>query len=238
VTGPAPSASARWKDLCLDANDQALVGEFWAAVLHQPVETSPGKLSIDPLAPGGDHQRIWVNAVEHAPPRAEGGKQNRLHLDVYATSIADLVTLGATVLEPAEETGFKWTVMADPEGGEFCAFLRSPAEVPAYRLHGVVVDSLDPAAQAAWWGRVFGVPVKEWPGEDFSTLERATPDPVLTLDFVPVPEPRVGPNRVHWDVVGEVDDLLAAGATHLWDTEHWTVLADPEGNEFCVFAER
>jgi hypothetical protein len=40
---------------------------------------------------------------------------------------------------------------------------------------------------------------------------------------------------VHWDVVGEVDALLDAGATHLWDTQRWTTLADPEGNEFCVF---
>ena len=47
-------------------------------------------------------------------------------------------------------------------------------------------------------------------GQDWHTLEHATPDPVLTLDFAPVPEPRVGPNRVHWDVTGDVDALLAA----------------------------
>ena len=57
----------------------------------------------------------------------------------------------------------------------------------------------------------------------------------MTLDFAPVPEPRTEPNRVHWDVQGHAPDLLARGATHLWDQPHWTVLADPEGNEFCVF---
>ncbi len=57
----------------------------------------------------------------------------------------------------------------------------------------------------------------------------------MTLDFAPVPEPRTQPNRVHWDVVGLVDDLLARRATYLWEQPSWTVLADPEGNEFCVF---
>ena len=41
---------------------------------------------------------------------------------------------------------------------------------------------------------------------------------------------------MHWDVLGEIEALLARGATHLWDRPGWTVLADPEGNEFCVFA--
>ena len=223
------TALAVWKDLCLDANDQSLVGEFWAAALGLGIERSPGKLSLEGA---GDHERIWVNAVDRVP--TPGRKQNRLHLDIYAASIGDLVALGATVLEPAEETGFKWTVMADPEGGEFCAFLRDPAELPAYRLHGVVIDCLDPAAQAAWWGGVLGREVTTYDGYDYCTLERATPDPVLTLDFVPVPEERVGPNRVHWDLTGDAHAILAAGATHLWDNDHSTVLADPEGNEFCV----
>ena len=109
--------------------------------------------------------------------------------------------------------------MADPEGHEFCCFVREPAELPAYRLHGIVVDCLDPAAQAAWWGRVLGRDVTTYEGHDWRALEGATPDPVLTLDFVPVPEARVGPNRVHWDLTGEVGPLLALGATPLWETE-------------------
>ena len=220
---------ARWQDLCLDADDQAALGAFWARVIGLEVVTSPGKVSLDGARPG---QRVWMNAVDR-PKRVK----NRLHLDVYAASIDELVGLGAAVLAPAEDMGLGWTVMADPEGGEFCAFLRDPAELPAYRLHGIGIDCVDAAAQAAWWGNVFGVaPVNE-EGQDWHTLEHATPDPVLTLDFAPVPEPRVAPNRVHWDVTGDVDALLAVGATRLWDMPGWTVLADPEGNEFCVFPD-
>jgi hypothetical protein len=219
---------ARWKDLCLDATDQAALGEFWAAVIGLEVVTSPGFVSLDGELPG---QRVWINHVDR--PKTV---KNRLHLDVYAASVADVEALGATVLAPAEDTGYSWTVMADPEGGEFCVFVREPAALPAYRLHGVVIDCADPRTLAAWWGEVFGVAPVVDEEHDWHTLEHATPDPVLTLDFVPVPEPRVGPNRVHWDVDGDVDALLAAGATRLWEGRAWTVLADPEGNEFCVFS--
>ena len=220
---------ARWKDLCLDAQDQAAMGKFWARVIGLEVVTSPGKVSLDGSRPS---ERVWINAVDRRKR-----VKNRLHLDVYAASLDDLVDVGATVLAPAEDTGYSWSVMADPEGGEFCAFLRDPAELPAYRLHGIGIDAVDARALAAWWGNVFGVAPVNDEDQDWHTLEHATPDPVLTLDFAPVPEPRVGPNRVHWDVTGDVDALLAAGATRLWDMPRWTVLADPEGNEFCVFPD-
>jgi hypothetical protein len=56
--------------------------------------------------------------------------------------------------------------------------------------------------------------------------------------FGAVPEPKTMKNRIHWDVWGDTETLLGAGATLLRarDTEiGWDVLADPEGNEFCVF---
>jgi hypothetical protein len=55
-----------------------------------------------------------------------------------------------------------------------------------------------------------------------------------------VPEPKSGPNSVHWDVAGDVAALSAAGATMLREPDgdvSWHVMADPEGNEFCVFAQ-
>ena len=72
-------------------------------------------------------------------------------------------------------------------------------------------------------------------GGGWSTVLGATDDPVLTMDFVPVPEPKTVKNRLHWDVVGTVEEFLDRGAP-TWDLP-WTVLADPEGNEFWVFPE-
>jgi hypothetical protein len=218
-------AIANFKDLCLDAVDVTRMGEFWAAVLglDWKLQDDGDGVATGP-APG---HTVWINGV----PEPKTAK-NRVHLDIYADAIARLEALGATVVRPFP----RWTVMADPEGGEFCAFLRDDAPA-AGRLHGLVVDSADPAALARWWGAVYGVDAIDNGG--WFTLSDVPGLPVATMDFVPVPEPRTVKNRVHWDVTAaSVAPLITAGATLLrargGDIE-WDVLADPEGNEFCVF---
>jgi hypothetical protein len=220
-------AIARFKDLCIDAGDSARLGAFWAGVLDrtwEPKEDGAGLIS----GPAQEHT-IWINQVPEAAT-----VKSRVHLDIFATDLADLEALGATVVEPLHGTR-TWTVMADPEGGEFCAFLR--AEIPAERLHGLVVDSADPAAQARWWADIYGVAVID--NERWFTLEGVPGMPILTMDFVPVPEPKTVKNRIHWDVtVPDVMPLVEAGATVLRAPDQeieWHVLADPEGNEFCAF---
>jgi hypothetical protein len=125
--------------------------------------------------------------------------------------------------------------MADPEGGELCVFVRE--EVPAYRAYELVVDAIDPAAIAAWWGEAFGVPVRN-EGEPWHWLEDVPGMSLESMVFQPVTEPKTVKNRLHWDVHGDVEELVAAGATRLWELPGWTTLADPEGNEFCVFVPR
>ena len=217
-----------WQDLCIDALDVDRMATFWAAVSGLTVADAEPPARLD--GPTSRH-RLWVNPVD----RTRRSK-NRTHLDVHCASVDDLVTLGATVTAAAEGTGLGWTRMADPEGNDFCAFVRPPDRLPDYRLHGIGVDCRDAGAQAQWWGRLFGSEPAYDATYDAWTLTGVAVDAVMTLDFTPVPEPRTEPNRLHWDVQGDVDDLLARGARHLWDTPGWTVLADPEGNEFCVFA--
>jgi hypothetical protein len=67
------------------------------------------------------------------------------------------------------------------------------------------------------------------------------PGPPFEMVFARVPEPKTVKNRLHWDVRGDVDELLAAGARLLREPDddiHWHTLADPEGNEFDVFARQ
>ena len=74
-----------------------------------------------------------------------------------------------------------------------------------------------------------------------------TTDGLPGLVFAPVPEAKTIKNRLHFDLVpddrdAEVDRLLALGAATPTSaspvTRRWVVLADPEGNEFCVLVAR
>jgi hypothetical protein len=113
---------------CVDAH---VVGTFWSAALGRPLD--PGASSdfaaIDfagrrdtagwaPLGPGDEPTWLFVKVPE--PKTAK----NRLHLDFAApdleAEVARLVELGATRVADTDEYGYTWTVMADPEGNEFC----------------------------------------------------------------------------------------------------------------------
>lgn len=220
----------RFKKLCVDANNPELVGQFWAAVLGRAWKPYPhGEGGA--FGPTPQHT-VWINRVPE--PKVV---RHRMHVDIYARSLADLEALGSTVVRPEGE-GRVWTVMADPEGGEYCAFLRE--ELPAERMHGLVVDSADPAAQARWWSAVFGADLVHH-ANGVETVTNVPGMPILTMDFARVPEPKSAKNRVHPDlVVPDIQALVDAGATILRAPDgeiDFHVMADPEGNEFCAFGE-
>jgi len=227
-------ALARFKKVCLDAVEPVRLGRFWADVLD--LEWRPYPYGEGGVFGTAERPVLWVN-------RVPAGKtvKHRIHLDVYAEDLTALAELGARVIRPEGDGGIQWTGLADPEGGEFCAFRppTEPAAPPADRQRSVVVDSADPPAQAVWWGQVLGVPAQHHNG--FSSLREVPLLPFESLDFVPVPEPKAGKNRIHWDLA--VDDpgtLIDAGARVLrppGGDVSWHVLADPEGNEFCAFTE-
>jgi glyoxalase superfamily protein len=114
------------------------------------------------------------------------------------------------------------------------------------RFKDLCLDATQHQALAEWWCGVLGYVRKD----DFEGRQRRPSDsPVPIVDptgagpliwIVPVPESKTVKNRMHMDIYGDTQIILAAGATLLrargGDIE-WDVLADPEGNEFCVFAE-
>ncbi len=123
------------------------------------------------------------------------------------------------------------------------------------RLTEIVVDCQDPVAQAAFWAAVLGyhvvrtahgqVEIAAWPREPADLAEQVRQAPVVpALVFVTVPEGKAVKNRLHLDVrpadgsiEAEVARLVALGARRAdvgQGSQPWAVLADPEGNEFCV----
>jgi catechol 2,3-dioxygenase-like lactoylglutathione lyase family enzyme len=228
--GGAGGAPARFKDLCLDAVDVDEAARFWSPTLGlEACRSGPNVW----LAGASPTQTIWINQV----PEPKTVK-NRVHLDVHTSSLDELTGRGARVVTPATAE-LPWTVLTDPDGQEFCGFVRdSPGRsVPDYRLYEVVVDCADPKPVARWWASVLGGEL-ERDGGDW-TLTRAPGIPFEYLVFLTVPEPKTVKNRVHWDVEAADPQLLIdAGATLLRPRGGdiaWHVLADPAGNEFCAF---
>jgi glyoxalase superfamily protein len=110
-------------------------------------------------------------------------------------------------------------------------------DIRSRRWCGVEVSADDPQALATWWARALDGTSQT----DASGIWEVAgvPGMPVPLRFVPATEPKTAPNRVHWDVTGDPDAMIEAGATMLQAAEGelgWHVLADPEGNEFCVFA--
>jgi hypothetical protein len=107
-----------------------------------------------------------------------------------------------------------------------------------------IVDANDPAALGRWWATALGWVVV---GEESDEYEiRPSADRLPGLLFGRVPEAKLVKNRLHLDFRpddrdAEVERLLGLGATRAdvgQGDESWIVLADPEGNEFCVLSSR
>jgi hypothetical protein len=114
-------------------------------------------------------------------------------------------------------------------------------------LLSVIVDCRDPRRQAEWWAQVLAYQVSQRNPDEFQVSDPAGAGG--SLYFMKVPEPKVGKNRLHLDLVTpgsmetEVARLIEAGAqvvevrqdpASFDNPDIWTVMHDPEGNEFCV----
>ncbi|MCU1601298.1 MAG: hypothetical protein JWO22_2007 [Frankiales bacterium] len=209
MVGTMPDVA--FKDLCLDTTRPDEVGPYWRDLLGLSGARQDGG---DWSLTGRPQQRaVWVNTV----PEPKTVK-TRVHLDVRVDD---------------HRGRERWVVRQDPAGLEWCAFGPGDALGP----FELVVDAADPAAQAAWWAARTGGTVHN-DGEPWHWVEGAAGFPYDYWVFQPVPEPKTVKNRMHWDVTladGSVASLEAAGARVLDVLPSWTVMADPEGNEFCVF---
>jgi predicted enzyme related to lactoylglutathione lyase len=122
----------------------------------------------------------------------------------------------------------------------------------ATRLVHLLIDSADPLAAANFWAQALGWASREDDHDEATAMpadvgHQATP--AVPLNFVHVAEPKTVKNRVHVDLAStslddqaaQVERLIRLGATHVdigQGEVPWVVLADPQGNEFCVLEPR
>ena len=114
-------------------------------------------------------------------------------------------------------------------------------------LENLVIDSVDPQRLGRFWEEALGTERLTDEPDGFETRLTVGDGPVLDLCFQRVPEPPSQLPRLHLDLLGgarrakEVDRFLSLGARHVdigQGDVPWVVLADPEGNPFCLIEER
>lgn len=115
------------------------------------------------------------------------------------------------------------------------------------KLSHVSVDCRDARAVARFWAEVLDYDLVDHSDENEVEIELAPKDGNATnLLFVNVPEGKSIKNRIHFDLrpkdqAAEIDRVKALGATEVdigQGDESWVVLADIEGNEFCILRSR
>jgi len=124
-----------------------------------------------------------------------------------------------------------------------------PLDGPVGRLGWIQTDCHDPERLARFWGQVLGVEVDARLGHppQYVNLESVTRD-APRVCFQRVPEAKAGKNRLHFDLgvddvdlaTARIESLGGARARHDDYHEHgysWRLMADPEGNEFCLIYE-
>ena len=138
-------------------------------------------------------------------------------------------------------------MLADPEGNEFCVIVRGDFQATTGLIGAIVFEPADPIV-GRFWSEAAGWPlVYEQDGD--TAIE--SPDgrgPFVTFG-PPAAAVKTGKNRLHFDVAppadgdqaAEVERLIALGARRIdigQGDVSWVVMADPEGNEFCVLTPR
>ena len=203
---PSPMTS-RLFALSFDAIDPLRLAHFWEGVLGWEKADDPhGDVALLPTDDTGFRLRFLPSQEQKAGP-------NQIHFDLTSTSLQDqqqtvagALGLGARHIDIGQRPEEGHVVLADPEGNEFC--VRDHDQETAIRSpHG---------GPKVTWG---GPPVA----------------------------PKIGKNRLHFDLApsvdgdqqAEVERLVSLGATRVdigQGQVSWVVMADPDGNEFCVLA--
>ncbi|MCQ4213751.1 VOC family protein [Streptomyces longispororuber] len=231
------------------AGDDSALGRFWAEALGWGISSeAPGVTNLEPVGfDWPDPAAVCVDLVRVPNPETV---KYRVHLELataseahHAELVERLKGLGATSADEVQGAAVPWTVMADPEGNMFSVL--EPREL--YRDTGpigaVVVECADPRAMVRFWGEAIDWTVHEL--TDDRALLRSVKGVGPYLEFRRTPDGEVTWNRIHLDVMSnpvsdqakEVARLEGLGATRAdvgQGDVSWVVLADPEGNEFCV----
>ena len=230
--------------LSFDAHDPERLARFWAGVLGWEVAGDGTSLLPD------ERTAFRLRFLPSDEPKRG---QNQMHFDLTSTSLADqqatvakALELGGRHIDIGQSPEEEHVVLADPEGNEFCViepgnkFLADTAFIGALASDGS-------QAVGYFWSKALDWPLV-WDQDEETAIQSPSGGPKISWGGPPV-APKLGKNRLHFDLAppaggdqqAEVERLVALGASRIdigqGEAGH-VVMADPDGNEFCVLTPR
>jgi catechol 2,3-dioxygenase-like lactoylglutathione lyase family enzyme len=240
--------ASRLVNLCFSANDPMRLARFWAEALGWQVgEEEDGALEVLPT----DGTRFDLEFVP-VPANETKQEKNRIHLDLTTSSVDEqrsavsrLIELGARHIDIGQRPEEGHVVLADPEGNEFCIIEPENKFLAGCGRLGSITCDGSPGV-GYFWSKALGWPLV-W-DQDEETAVRAPDGTGPFITWGPPVVPKKTKNRLHLDVapadgdqLAEVERLASLGASRVdigQGDVGWVVMADPDGNEFCVLRPR
>jgi predicted enzyme related to lactoylglutathione lyase len=233
--------------LCFDANDPAGLARFWAGVLGWEMADDPDDvIALLPSDDTGFRLDFSLTEEQKAGP-------NQMHFHLTSTSLEDqqqtvarALGLGARHIDMGQRPEEGHVVLADPEGNEFCVIEPGNNFLADCGFFGEL--ACDGSQDVGYfWSEALSWPLV-WDQDQETAIRSARGGPKISWGGPPV-MPKTGKNRLHFDLAppvhgdqqAEVDRLVSLGATRIdigQGAVSWVVMADPDGNEFCVLTPR
>jgi predicted enzyme related to lactoylglutathione lyase len=189
--------------------------------------------------------------LRFVPSQEQKAGQNQLHFDLTSTSLDDqratverALRLGGRHIDVGQLPEEGHVVLADPEGNEFCVIEPGNNFLAGTGFIGAL--SCDGSQEVGYfWSKALDWPLV-WDQDQETAIQSPRGGSKITWGGPPL-NPKLGKNRLHLHLVppaggdqeAEVARLVALGATPVdlgQGDVSWVVLADPDGNEFCVLA--
>jgi hypothetical protein len=232
--------TSRLAALVIDANEPVRLARFWASLLRR--ETADDGVTLVSSDEVGF-------AIQFRPTREPKVGPNQMHLHLTSTSeddqqatVARALELGGRHLDVGQRPEEGHVVLADPEGNELCVIEPGNAFLADCGFLGEL--ACDGSREVGFfWRDALGWPLV-WDQHQETAIQSPAGGTKVSWGGPPVRR-RTSKNRMHLhlapqvdtDQRPEVDRLIGLGATRIdigQGDVPWVVMADPDGNEFCV----
>lgn len=229
--------------LCVDALDPPRLARFWSGVLGFDLVDDPaGGAELRPSDDTGF-------AIRFLATRAPKTVPNQMHFDLTSRSLEDQratversLRLGARLLDVGQGPHATHVVLADPEDNEYCVIEPGNRFLADCGFIGALAS--DGSQRVGYfWSAALGWPLV-WDQDEETAIRSPLGGPKITWGGPPL-RMKTAKNRLHFDLaplpgtdqLAEVQRLIALGATRVdigQGDVGWVVMADPDGNEFCL----